>query len=286
MRNYSKDWYDALAIERYTQPWPTPYGPRAPLMPFVTLPLPPFVKQFFRENGEIHFYQPGESIIQGTLVKGMQIVESGLSCRIAATLEGQPGAGAMGLSAPHRFATGNLNFATRRPQIGQYVALSKVTTRRISHSRAEDLGFLNDPEAMRFLLSAQELTNLSDRMGLIITAILPAPMKFAAFMLAWSVYFGTVTRGPRGQRMRIPVPGRTQHWATVISVSGVTMDKLLAEYRAKAGLERDGDFLVFDSAILQDIHDWMRTTDGEDSIYRRPARVETLLEEAEASTVR
>lgn len=130
MKNYSKAWYDALAIERYTQTWPSVYGPRAPVMPFIAMPLPPEVRVHFREAGELHHFQPGDSIIEGTVVKGMQMIVSGLSCRVAATLDGQSGAGAMGLSTPHRAATGNLNFATRRPQIGQYFALSKVTTLR------------------------------------------------------------------------------------------------------------------------------------------------------------
>lgn len=252
-------------------------------MPFVTLPLPPEAGRMFREHGEVHYYQPGDSVIVGTLVKGIQIVESGLSCRIAATLEGQSGAGAMGLSAPHRFATGNLNFATRRPQIGQYIAVSKVKTLRIAHAKIDELGLLRDPETLRFFLSMQELVNLSDRMGLTITAILPAPMKFAAFLLGWAAYFGTIESGPRGQRVRIPIPGRARHIATVISVSDVTLDKLLADYRTRAGLERDGDFLIFDSAVLQEAHEWMRRTDGAESIYTRPERVEALLEEAVAS---
>ena len=126
----------------------------------------------------------------------MQMIVSGLSCRVAATLNGQSGAGAMGLSTPNRVATGNLNFATRRPQIGQYFALSRVTTLRISHARGAELGFLKDPAVIRLWLSIQELINLSDRMGLTITAILPAQQKFAAFLLAWSGYFGTVEEGP------------------------------------------------------------------------------------------
>lgn len=284
MKNYSKAWYDALAVERFTQTWPSVYGPRAPIMPFIALPLPPEVRGHFREAGELHHFQPGDSIIEGTVVKGMQMIVSGLSCRVAATLDGQSGAGAMGLSTPHRVATGNLNFATRRPQIGQYFAVSKVTTVRISHARGDELGFLKDPMMIRLWLSIQELINLSDRMGLTITAILPAQQKFAAFLLAWSVYFGTVEEGPRGQRVRIPIPGRARHIATVISVSDVTLDKLFADCRSRAGLEREGDFLVFDSAYLQEAHDWMRYCDGNDSPYTRPARVEALLEEAVAST--
>ena len=84
--------------------------------------------------------------------------------------------------------------------------------------------------------------------------------------------------------MRIPIPGRARHIATVISVSDVTLDKLFADCRSRAGLEREGDFLVFDSAYLQEAHDWMRYCDGNDSPYTRPARVEALLEEAVAST--
>lgn len=141
MKNYSKAWYDALAVERFTQTWPSVYGPRAPIMPFIALPLPPEVRGHFREAGELHHFQPGDSIIEGTVVKGMQMIVSGLSCRVAATLNGQSGAGAMGLSTPNRVATGNLNFATRRPQIGQYFALSRVTTLRISHARGAELGF-------------------------------------------------------------------------------------------------------------------------------------------------
>lgn len=93
MKNYSKAWYDALAVERFTQTWPSVYGPRAPIMPFIALPLPPEVRGHFREAGELHHFQPGDSIIEGTVVKGMQMIVSGLSCRVAATLNGQSGRG-------------------------------------------------------------------------------------------------------------------------------------------------------------------------------------------------
>lgn len=278
MKNYSKAWYDALAVERFTGPWPSEYGPGMPMLPFVTCPLPPALRKFFREHGEVRYYQPGESIIQGEVVKGMQVVESGLSCRVAATLTGQSGPGLMAMATPHRFATGNLNVATRRSQIGEYIALSKVTTRRIAHAEVDESGLLRDKTSLRMLLSLKETIHLSDRMALAISAILPANLRFASFMVAWGTYFGTVESGPRGQRIRVPVPGRTRHFATVANVSEVTMEKILAEYRQKAGLERDGDFWVFDSEILQEAHEWMRGTDGEESFYTRPPRIESLFE--------
>ena len=284
MKNFSKDWYDALATERFTDAWPDEFGPRIPVLPFVTIPLPPEMREAFRTHGELHYFQPEESIIEGAVVKGLQLVESGLSARITATLEGQAGPGLMALAAPHRFATGNLNFATRRPQIGQYRAVSKVTTRRIAHLDAERLDWLTDPLNMRMLLSVKESINLSDRMALTISALLPAPMRFASLLIAMAVFFGTVEEGSGGQRVRIPIPGRARHIATVVSVSDVTLDKLFADCRSRAGLEREGDFLVFDSAYLQEAHDWMRYCDGNDSPYTRPARVEALLEEAVAST--
>ena len=95
-----------------------------------------------------------------------------------------------------------------------------------------------------------------------------------------AVYFGTVEEGPRGQRVRIPIPGRARHIATVVSVSDVTLEKLFADLRQNAGLERDEDFLIFDSAVLQPMHEWMRGTDGNESFYPRPERIEALLEMA------
>ena len=197
MKNFSKDWYDALATERFTDAWPDEFGPRIPVLPFVTIPLPPEMREAFRAHGELHYFQPEESIIEGAVVKGLQLVESGLSARITATLEGQAGPGLMALAAPHRFATGNLNFATRRPQIGQYRAVSKVTTRRIAHIDAERLDWLTDPVRMRMLLSVKESINLSDRMALTISALLPAPMRFASLLIAMAVFFGTIGRTAR-----------------------------------------------------------------------------------------
>lgn len=280
MKNFSKAWYDALATERFTQSWPDEFGPRVPVLPFVTLPLPPEMREIFRSLGELKHFQPQESIIEGEVVKGMQLVESGLSARITATLEGQAGPGLMALAAPHRLATGNLNLATRRPQIGQYRAVSKVTTRRISHVDAERAGLLNDPNHLRMLLSVKESINLSDRMALTISALLPAPMRFASLLITMAVFFGTVEEGPRGQRVRIPIPGRARHIAIVLSVSDVTLEKLIADLRQNAGLERDGDFWIFESAVLQPMHEWMRTTDGNESLFTRPERIEAMLEEA------
>ena len=219
------------------------------------------------------------------MVKGLQLVESGLSARITATLEGQAGPGLMALAAPHRFATGNLNFATRRPQIGQYRAVSKVTTRRIAHLDAERLDWLTDPLNMRMLLSVKESINLSDRMALTISALLPAPMRFASLLIAMAVFFGTVEEGSGGQRVRIPIPGRARHIATVVSVSDVTLEKLIADMRQNAGLERDGDFWIFRSAALQPMHEWMRGTDGNESFYPRPERIEAFLEAAASGGV-
>ena len=71
MKNYSKAWYDALAVERFTQTWPSVYGPRAPIMPFIALPLPPEVRGHFREAGELHHFQPGDSIIEGTVINSI-----------------------------------------------------------------------------------------------------------------------------------------------------------------------------------------------------------------------
>lgn len=285
MKNFSKDWYDALATERLTDAWPDEFGPRIPVLPFVTIPLPPEMRGAFRTHGELHYFQPEDSIIEGAVVKGLQLVESGLSARITATLEGQAGPGLMALAAPHRFATGNLNFATRRPQIGQYLAVSKVTTRRIAHLDAERLDWLTDPLNMRMLLSVKESINLSDRMALTISALLPAPMRFASLLIAMAVFFGTVEEGSGGQRVRIPIPGRARHIATVVSVSDVTLEKLIADMRQNAGLERDGDFWIFQSAALQPMHEWMRGTDGNESLFTRPERIETLLEEVASSNV-
>ena len=285
MKNFSKDWYDALATERFTDAWPDEFGPRIPVLPFVTIPLPPEMREAFRAHGELHYFQPEESIIEGAVVKGLQLVESGLSARITATLEGQAGPGLMALAAPHRFATGTLNFATRRPQIGQYRAVSKVTTRRIAHIDAERLDWLTDPVRMRMLLSVKESINLSDRMALTISALLPAPMRFASLLIAMAVFFGTVEEGSGGQRVRIPIPGRARHIATVVSVSDVTLEKLVADMRQNAGLERDGDFWIFQSAALQPMHEWMRGTDGNESLFTRPERIETLLEEVASSNV-
>ena len=267
MKNFSKAWYDALATERFTENWPDEFGPRLPVLPFITLPLPPEMREAFRTHGELHYFQPEESIIEGAVVKGLQLVESGLSARITATLEGQAGP------------------ATRRPQIGQYRAVSKVTTRRIAHLDAERLDWLTDPLNMRMLLSVKESINLSDRMALTISALLPAPMRFASLLIAMAVFFGTVEEGSGGQRVRIPIPGRARHIATVVSVSDVTLEKLIADVRQNAGLERDGDFWIFRSAALQPMHEWMRGTDGNESFYPRPERIEAFLEAAASGGV-
>lgn len=269
MKNFSKAWYDALATERFTENWPDEFGPRLPVLPFITLPLPPEMREAFRTHGELHYFQPEESIIEGAVVKGLQLVESGLSARITATLEGQAGPGLMALAAPHRFATGNLNFATRR----------------IAHLDAERLDWLTDPLNMRMLLSVKESINLSDRMALTISALLPAPMRFASLLIAMAVFFGTVEEGSGGQRVRIPIPGRARHIATVVSVSDVTLEKLIADVRQNAGLERDGDFWIFRSAALQPMHEWMRGTDGNESFYPRPERIEAFLEAAASGGV-
>ena len=204
--------------------------------------------------GEVRELNPGDWLYPHVQVRSYMLVEAGLTGRIVATVDGQSGAGAMALSTPMRNAAGNLNWLTHRSAIGRYQAL----------------------------YAQMELINLSDRFGFAILALLPAIDRFKALLIAWSLFYGEVSEGPRGLRIRVPIPGRKNHIAQVIRTSSVTLDGILRELKTAENWEREGDFVTFNASTLQSVHEWMRHAEGKDAYLARPARVEDMLLAAQA----
>lgn len=205
MRRFSQEWFDALSRCRFAGQWPDWSGPRAaPVMPWITAPIHPYLRKAFDHMGEVRELNPGDWLYPHVQVRSYMLVEAGLTGRIVATVDGQSGAGAMALSTPMRNAAGNLNWLTHRSAIGRYQALSHVRLREIPHSEA--LAFLMQADKDFYLaLYAQiELINLSDRFGFAILALLPAIDRFKALLIAWSLFYGEVSEGPRGLRIRVP----------------------------------------------------------------------------------
>ena len=282
-RRFSYAWYAAIHdTRRYSGSWSDLSGPRVPVVPWITPPIVPAVRNFFRRMGEIREFDPGDWLYPHVQVRSFMYVESGITGRILASLDGQSGAGAMALSPPGRYASGNLNWITGRPAIGRYQALSHVRVREIRHSEALEYVHALDADQYLKMLAQAELINLSDRMGFAVLALLPAIDRFKALLLGWAIYFGHLSEDEGTMRVTIPIPGRKAHIAQVIRTSGVTLDSILSEMRSNSAYRREGDFVSFEAAALQGIHDWMRHADGEEAFLPRPRRVEDLLLEAEA----
>lgn len=282
-RRFSYAWYAAIHdTRRYSGPWADLSGPHVPVVPWITPPIVPAVRSFFRQMGEIREFEPGAWLYPHVQVRSFMYVESGITGRILASLDGQSGSGAMALSPPGRYASGNLNWITGRPAIGRYQALSHVRIREIRHSEAFEYVRTLDAEQYLKMLAQAELINLSDRMGFAVLALLPAIERFKALLLGWSIYFGHLSEEGGVLRVKIPVPGRKAHIAQVIRTSAVTLDAILSEMRSAAAYRRDGDFVSFEVAALQGVHDWMRHADGDEAFRPRPRRVEDLFFEAQA----
>jgi len=98
MRRFSPQWFDALRLRRFSREWPGVSGPDAPVMPWVTPPLHPFIRKLFSTRGVVREFEPGEWLFPRVQVRSFMYVEEGLTGRILASLDGQPGAGAMALS--------------------------------------------------------------------------------------------------------------------------------------------------------------------------------------------
>lgn len=111
-------------------------------------------------------------------------------------------------------------------------------------------------------------------------ALTERPLK--ALLTAWSLFYGEVSEGPRGLRIRVPIPGRKNHIAQVIRTSSVTLDGILRELKTAENWEREGDFVTFNASTLQSVHEWMRHAEGKDAYLARPARVEDMLLAAQA----
>ena len=232
--------------------------------------------------GEVRELNPGDWLYPHVQVRSYMLVEAGLTGRIVATVDGQSGARAMALSTPMRNAAGNLNWLTHRSAIGRYQALSHLRLREIPHSEALAFLMQADKDFYLALYAQMELINLSDRFGFAILALLPAIDRFKALLIAWSLFYGEVSEGPRGLRIRVPIPGRKNHIAQVIRTSSVTLDGILRELKTAENWEREGDFVTFNASTLQSVHEWMRHAEGKDAYLARPARVEDMLLAAQA----
>ena len=168
------------------------------------------------------------------------LVEAGLTGRIVATVDGQSGAGAMALSTPMRNAAGNLNWLTHRSAIGRYQALSHVRLREIPHS-----------EALAFLMQADKdfiwrFTRRWNSSIFLTGSALPfwrccRPLTASkALLIAWSLFTVRVSEGPRGLRIRVPIPGRKTILLKSSEPRGVTLDGILRELKTAENWEREG----------------------------------------------
>lgn len=272
-RRFSSAWMKALSVVKPERAWLNEYGPRIPTLPWVTTPMPPVLRELFDEFGRKVTLSGGERLFNDTMVMDFVMVQKGLTGRFITSDSFDLSDALLALSPVGRLAAGNLNFLTKRPTIGHYVALSDVELRMLSHVAAESL-FTTRQAAFRAMLVQIEMQSLSDRMAFGIITMLPAMMRLKSLLLAWGAFFGTMKDGV----LRLPAPGRTTHIERTIGVSSVTMDKLRAELSATADFGRDGDFLYLRADALEDIHAWMRHADGRTALYSRPARVVDFLE--------
>lgn len=278
MRRFSEAWFQAIENSRFCGEWSSDRGPKLPTLCWMTHPLPPVLRQFICRHGTREEHLPGESLFPTTQVTDFLYVERGLTGRIASTLDGQSGSGAMAMSAPHRLAAGNLNWITHRPAIGRYVTLSHAVIYRIAHVQMAALLEEAPREILWALLTHIEYAHLSDRLGFSLLALQSSEVRWQALLLAWAVYFGVIANEPgKGDVVTMPVPGRRRHIQQVIGVSSVTLDKLVAAMTEAGEYARLGEFIRIKASVLQTAHDWMRHGDGDGVLYPRPARVEDLL---------
>lgn len=277
MRRFSDKWFAALGRGRFGESWKDLTGPRAPVVPWIAPPLHPFIRKAFTRYGTVREFEAGSWLYSHVQVHSFMYVESGLTGRVAASLEGQAGAGAMALSAPMRNASGNLNWITGRAAIGRYMAISNVRVREIPHDVVQNMVWHLNSRHYLLLLAQTELINLSDRMGFSILALLPALDRLKALFISMALYFGELFTQEGRLMTRFPIPGRKTHMANVIRVSDVTLDSLLATLRLTAHYRIDGDFIELDVEELQSVHEWMRYADGSNAFLTRPRRIEDML---------
>lgn len=255
-------------------------------MPWVTPPLHPKILRDFQQMGHIYDVEAGAGILADSMVTVFVVVLEGMTGRVAATLEGQRSR-AIALSAPRRFACGNLNFSTRRPAIGRYFSLTKSRLLYVRHGDVDDWLAGLPHEMVRSFFTQMELCILSDRLGFAALTLLPAAMRLQALLLSWAFFFGTIRASADGQDViEMPVPGRREHIEQVLSVSSATMDKLISQLHDEAGYVRDSnDFVRFHASVLQPVHEWMRYGDGGNAMYRRAVRVEEMLYQAQNAAI-
>ncbi|MDO5532602.1 Crp/Fnr family transcriptional regulator [Sutterella sp.] len=276
MRNFSPEWLAATERCRFVFDWERWMGPRVPVMPWVAPPAFAASRRIFLEKGELREFETGESLCPNVQVRNLIYVLSGLTGRIVATLEGQTGA-SMALSPPGRLATGNLNFMTGRAAIGRYVALTHTKCLVISHEATHGALWQAPVDFIRQTMAYTEIIGLTDRMAFAIMGLLPAVERVKSVLLAWALYYGTLTEENGKLRVTMPAPCRNHNLADMIGASSVTIDKIFADLKNHYGFRRSGDFISLEVEALQGIHAWMRHAEGEDATPMRPKWVADML---------
>ena len=169
------------------------------------------------------------------------------------------------------------NFNSGRPAIGRYLALTKTKCLVISHDSVRESIWKARPEYLRQCFTYSEIINLTDRMAFAVMGLLPAMDRLKSVLLAWALYYGTLSDDNGKLRVTMPAPCRNQNLADMISASSVTIDKLFADLKNNHGFRRKSDFISFEVDALQDLHTWMRRADGEDAKPQRPKWVADML---------
>ena len=152
--------------------------------------------------GEVRELNPGDWLYPHVQVRSYMLVGGGTDrthCRNGRRTVRRR---AMALSTPMRNAAGNLNWLTHRSAIGRYQALSHVRLREIPHSEALAFLMQADKDFYLALYAQMELINLSDRFGFAILALLPAIDRFKGASHCLVAFYGEVSEGPRGLRIR------------------------------------------------------------------------------------
>lgn len=274
MGNVSSEWLAAISKGRDYSIDDMSKEHSVPIFPWLHPPLDSVLRDLIKKLGlprelcrQEKVFQPKEKIA------GIVLVTAGVIARNFG-IEGI-GPKAAAISTPGHIGSGNLNFLTGRPACGSYFALTKAKV--VFCPKDVLLPVLSsDKDLLMRMLKHLETCTLSDRMGFALMAFAPVELRLKAFVVSWAVHYGKILKTDGQTYVKVPVPLTRNNRCLVANASALSTDKCLKAWKESGMWQRDGDFITFPTAFVEDAYSWMRNSE-ENSAYTYPETFEKLM---------
>lgn len=251
MKTQNADWFAAIC-QAPAEDWGPLEPPTLPVVPCVTHPLHPKLRDLFVRLGVTKKLSPDGSVIAlGQPINQVGMVVEGVVGRFL----GQKAA-ALAIATPWRFACGNLNLFTGHPALGSYFTLTEAEVLLIPSDLLRRM-LMKEPELAWLFAMQCELAALSDRMTFTVFSRLPVGQRLKAFCLAWANNFARVITLEGDVWFEMPALIQRRFLRLCINTSIITLDKLLKDWKDAGVLRSESHRVLIRAEWLRDVHDWL-----------------------------